>query len=340
MDHKPKTESATMQTNSEDNNLPVRLHRWRLWESRYFTLVVVLILALFVSTLSSQYFWTTDNLQAAVSNFFVELAFVTIGQTLVILVRGIDLSVGGTAAMASVTIGFAYAHGLNIWCALALGLLMGGACGLVNGCLVTLFRTPPMIATLGSGLLYLGIVNGVTHGRPYSDFPNSFQTLGQGQIGVVPVQLVLLVIVGILIHILLSRTRFGRYVYAIGGNPVAAEFSGIRVGRMVTAMYTLSGLLAACAGAVMAARLLAAGPLLAKGMELGSITAVLLGGVSITGGEGTVSQALLGMLIIAILRSAMTLVGVTHTVQLTAIAVLLLVVVVLEKILARKRAES
>ena len=328
-----------MPSHRNDDDSPLLRRRWRFWLSRHFSLAAALIPALLFGTLSSRYFWTTDNLQAALTNFFVELAFVTIGQTLVILVRGIDLSVGGTAALSAVTIGFAYAHGLNIWCALALGLLVGGTCGFVNGCLVTLFRTPPMIATLGSGLLYLGIVYGVTGGRPYSDFPDSFQTLGQGQIGVVPVQLFLLVIVGMLIHILLSRTRFGRYVYAIGGNPVAARFSGIRVGRIVIALYTLSGLLAACSGAVMTARLLAAGPLLAKGLELGSITAALLGGVSISGGEGTVTHALLGMLIIAVLRSAMTLVGVTHTVQLTAIAVLLLVVVVLEKFLARKRAE-
>ena len=161
----------------------IRGQFWRLWQSRYLTLVAVLILTLFFGTLSSRYFWTTDNLQTALTNFFVELAFVTIGQTLVILVRGIDLSVGGTAALSSITIGLAYSHGLNIWCALALGLLVGGACGTINGCLVTLFRTPPMIATLGSGLLYLGIVYGVTRGRPYSDFPASFQTLGQGQIG-------------------------------------------------------------------------------------------------------------------------------------------------------------
>ena len=312
---------------------------WRPWKSEYFTLVSILIVAVAFGTLSNEYFLSADNLHTLLTNFFVELAIVTVGQTLVILVRGIDLSVGGTAALSATAIGFFHTQGINIWVALALGLLVGTSCGFLNGCLVTSFRTPPMIATLGSGLLFLGITKGVTGGRPYSDFPASFQALGQGTIGPVPIQLVILIAVGLLVHIVLTWTRHGRAVYAIGGNPVAARFSGIRVNATIVALYTASGLLAGLTGAILAARLLAAGPLLAIGMELGSITAALLGGVSITGGIGTVAQALLGMLVIAILRSTMTLLAITHTVQQTVIAFLLIVIVVVEMVLGKKRNE-
>ena len=322
-----------------DDHPPKRRARWQIWKSRYFTLVSVLIITFLFGAKSSEYFLTSENLQTALTTLFVEFAILTIGQTLVILVRGIDLSLAGTAGLSAVTIGFAYTQGVNIWVALALGLTVGALCGTMNGYLVTFFRAPPMIATLGSGLLYLGIAYGATRGQPYSGFPTAFQSLGHGQVGPVPIQLIILIIVTVLIQIALSRTRFGRYVYAIGGNPVAARFSGIRVNRVVVTLYATSGLLAALTGAIATARFFSADASIAEGAELRTITAALLGGVSITGGEGTVARAVLGMLVIAILRNAMTLRGITDTVQHTVTAVLLLVVVIVATGLARRRAE-
>ena len=317
------------------------LNRLRIWQGPYFTLGCMLFIAFLIASLSNPYFLDPYNLEIAMTTFFVELAFITIAQTLVILVRGIDLSAGGMVALSAVTLGFSHTHGVNIWLAVVLCIAVGVACGLINGLLVTVFRTPPMIATLGSGLLYLGIAKGVTRGRPYTGFPEEFQILAQGHLGPLPNQLVILVILVVLavvVHIILSRTRFGRYVYAIGGNPLAARFSAIHVNTVVISLYAASGLLAALAGVIMSARMLSAGPTLAIGIELASITAALLGGVSIMGGRGTIAGAMLGMLLITIARSGMTLSNVQNTVQQMTIAFLLLIAIVVDMIINARKA--
>src|SRR5258708_3783562 len=312
-------------------------HRGGIFRYRGFPLIALLIVAVTMSALSSPYFLTIDNLQVLINAFFVELAIVAIGQTLVILVRGIDLSVGGNLALSAITVGYFYKQGTDIYVAMGLGLLVGLTCGFLNGMLVTLFRTPAMIATLATGLLLNGIEQGIPSGRPFSSFPVSYQALGQGFLGPIPVQLLILLVLAVLTHTILTRTRFGRQVYAIGGNPLAAKFSGIHTNRVTILMYMGSGLMAAIAGIVASARLLAAGPLLSTGVELGSITAVLLGGVSVAGGEGTVFEALVGMLVIAVIRSGMTLAGVTQTIQLTTVALVLLGICIVNLRLARTR---
>ncbi len=311
--------------------------RVSILQHRVLPLMALLFIAVTVSAISSPYFLTPENLQVLITAFFVELAIVAIGQTLVILVRGIDLSVGGNLALSAITVGYFYKQGTDIYVAMGLGLLVGLTCGFLNGMLVTLFRTPAMIATLATGLLFNGIAQGITSGRPFSSFPDSYQALGQGFLGPIPVQLMILLVLAVLTHTILTHTRFGRQVYAIGGNPLAAKFSGIHTNRVTMLMYMGSGLMAAIAGIVASARLLAAGPLLSTGVELGSITAVLLGGVSVAGGEGTVFEALVGMLVIAVIRSGMTLAGVTQTIQLTTVALVLLGICIVNLRLARIR---
>jgi rhamnose transport system permease protein len=314
------------------------LKRPRVWQGPHFTLGCMLIIAFLCASFSDPDFLSWPILEIALTTFFVELAFITIAQTLVILVRGIDLSAGGMVALSAVTLGYSHTHGVNIWLAVALCIVVGVSCGVINGCLVTVFRTPPMIATLGSGLLYLGIAKGVTRGRSYTGFPEAFQGLAHGHLGPLPNQLVILVVLAVVVHVILSRTRFGRYIYAIGGNPLAARFSGIRVNTVVISLYAASGLLAAIAGVILSARLLSAGPQLAIGIELASITAALLGGVSIMGGRGTIAGAMLGMLLITIARSGMTLSNITSTVQQMTIAFLLLIAIVVDMMINSRKA--
>ena len=338
MDKRSMTDTEAVETTPANQATTWPRFRWtRIWQARNFSLIVLFMITLVISALLSPFFLTRQNIESGLVNFFVEMAIVTIGQALVILIRGIDLSVGGVVALSAVGVGFLFSHGVNIWIATICGLIIGAGCGLLNGFLVTRMRTPPLIATLGSGILYTGITYGITGGRPYSNFPQAYQNLGQGGIGPFPTQIVILVLISVLVHVAMTNTRYGRWVYAIGGNETAAHFSGIPVERVRLAIYTASGFFAAIGGIVMSARFLSAGPLLATGVELETITAALLGGISIAGGQGSVAGALLGMLVIATLGNGLTLAGVSNSTLRMIIAVLLLLIISTETILGRKR---
>jgi len=338
MANHPTTDTKAEGAYPSDPSADKSRFRWtRVWQARNFSLILLFVISVVVSAVLSPVFLTRQNIESGLVNFFVEMAVVTIGQTLVILIRGIDLSVGGVVALSAVGVGFLYSQGVDIWIAACCGLILGALCGLVNGLFVTRLRTPAIIATLGSGILYTGIAYGITGGRPYSNFPQAYQNIGQGRLGPLPTQIVILAAITVIVHVLMTNTRYGRWVYAIGGNETAARFSGIPVERTRLAIFTASGLFAAMGGIIMSARFLSAGPLLSVGVELGTITAALLGGVSIAGGQGTVAGALLGMLVIATLGNGMTLAKVSNSTQYMIIAVLLIVIVGLETVLEHKR---
>jgi len=309
-----------------------------LLQTRNLGVAVLLVVIIIASSLSSPVFLTLENVQSLVAVFFIELALVTMAQALVIMVRGIDLSVGGTIALTVISVGFFNkAQHLDIWTATFLGLLVGTGCGLLNGLLITQMRTPPIIVTLGSGIMFAGISLGISGGKPYSSFPAEYQWIGQGFLGPLPVQFVILIVIAVIGQLILVKTRWGRWVYACGGNPVAARFSGIPLNRVLLTIYTLSGLLCAVAAIIMSGRFNSAKSTFGIGVELTSITAALLGGVAITGGEGSVAGALLGMLTIAILQNGMTLAGYRIVVQQTLIAVLLVILVLIEQFMRERR---
>jgi ribose/xylose/arabinose/galactoside ABC-type transport system permease subunit len=319
--------------------LPARGHWYDLlWQTRNLGVIVLFIIVVIASAASSPVFLTAENVQVFLVVFFVELALITMAQALVIMVRGIDLSVGGVIALTVISVGYFHkAQHLDIWLATGLGLLIGTGCGLLNGLFITRLRTPPIIVTLGSGIMFQGISLGVSGGKPYSVFPDGYQWIGQGFLGPIPVQVALLIIIAIIGHAVLSYTRWGRWVYAIGGNPIAARFSGIPVKRVLLVIYTLSGFLCAVAAIIMSARFNSAKSTFGTNVELMSITAALLGGVSIAGGDGSVVGALFGMLVIATLQNGMTLAGERIVVQLTLVAILLVVVVLGEQLLKERR---
>ncbi len=309
-----------------------------LWQTRNLGVIILFVVIVVASAASSPVFLTAENVKTFLVVFFVELALVTMAQALVIMVRGIDLSVGGIIALTVISIGFFNkVQHTDIWVATALGLLVGTCCGLLNGVFITRLRTPPIIATLGSGIMFQGLSVGISGGKSYSVFADGYQWLGQGFLGPVPVQVALLIVIALIGHAILAHTRWGRWVYAIGGNPTAARFSGIPVKRVLLAIYTLSGFLCAVAAVVMSARFNSAKSTFGTGVELMSITAALLGGVSIAGGDGSVVGALFGMLVIATLQNGMTLAGQRIVVQLTLVAVLLVVLVLTEQLMRERR---
>jgi len=311
------------------------------WQSAYTPGVVLLLLAVaFFSLLTKGQFLNPDNLLTLILVFFLEFALCSIGMTLVILVRGIDLSIGGIIGLVSVALGVTLKAGIPMPLAVLLGLLAGTACGLLNGVLVTRFRTPAIIATLGSGIMFYGIAIGWSGAQPYMDLPESFAWFASGRVLGIPAQVIIFLVIAAFSHIILSYTRFGRWVYATGGNPMAARFTGIRVDPLVIVIYAISGLLAAVAGVIICSRYYSAKGLYGQGIELTLVTAALLGGVNIAGGEGTVLGALLGMLVIAIVQNGMMLAGIHSTLQGVTIGVLVIIVMLVNRYLAQKRVSA
>ena len=268
------------------------------------------------------YHWPTfllaNNLLNVVDQIVI-IAVVAVGMTMVIVTGGIDLSVGSLIALSAVTVailvqkagGAAGATPLRlVGCGLA-AIAFTGLVGAFSGAMVTLFRVPPFIATLAVMQVASGQAYQLTGGQSVSDFPAAFTWLGKG-VGPagIPVDVLLMAGVFAVAHVVMTRTRFGRYVYAVGGNAEAARLSGVGVGRVLMVVYTVSGLAAGLGGVILASQLSSGAPQAGQGYELLVITAVVVGGTSLSGGEGSVLGTLVGALIIAVIFNGMNLTGV------------------------------
>jgi rhamnose transport system permease protein len=269
-------------------------------------LLAVLILEIVALSWLSPYFLTFSNLLGA-SQFFVETGLVALGMTLVIMTGGIDLSVGGGLALASVTLGFSYQAGLPLWLAIVFAIVVATAGGLLNGFLTTRWRIHPLAITLATGELFRGIASAVSDERAVSTFPAWFNVFGQGQLGVIPNQLWVFLAAAVVIGVLLVRGRFGRQVQATGISEEAARASGIPTRKVKTLVYLLTGLLVGLAAVIYTSRVSTARSDAGTGLELEVIAAVVLGGASIFGGTGTILGTVLGVLIIAFLQQGLLL---------------------------------
>lgn len=294
--------------------------------------LVVLLVAM---SLLSGDFLTTQNLlnvgvQAAVT------AILAFGVTFVIVSAGIDLSVGSVAALSATVLAWtATRQGLPVWLAVVLAIGTGIACGLVSGALVAYGKLPPFIATLAMLSVGRGLSLVISQGSPIA-FPDSVSRIGDTIGGRLPVPVLVMVAMGLLTALILSRTYLGRSMYAIGGNEEAARLSGLRVKRQKIAIYALSGLFAAVAGIVLASRLVSAQPQAAQGYELDAIAAVVIGGASLSGGVGKASGTLIGALILAVLRNGLNLLSVSAFWQQVVIGVVIALAVLLDTV--RRRA--
>ena len=303
--------------------------------SREAVLLGVLIVLMVVMSLLSPLFFTVGNLLNT-SRFFVEVGLMALGMTLIIITGGIDLSVGSNLALVSVAVGFSYAAGLPLPLAIVFGLVVGLAAGLFNGLFITLLDLHPLVVTLGTFALFQGLAYGLSKAQAVSDFPGWFAYFGQAYFGPVPGQLFIFIVAVVVVWVILSRTRFGRYVYAIGNNEEAAHFSGVPVRRVKLALYSGIGLLVGMAAVIYTSRVYTARGDSGLGLELDVISAVVLGGASIYGGSGTIGGTVLGVLIIATLRNGLILAGVPSTWQVFILGVLLLVAVFLNEFFRRR----
>lgn len=292
---------------------------------------VVLCVAL---ALASPVFATPENLfnVALQSSINALLAF---GMTFVILTAGIDLSVGSLVAVAGAIGGGLMVGGVAWPAAMLAGLIAGTLLGLANGVAVTSFRIPPFIATLAMLSIGRGLTQLYTGGRPFTGLDPTFNELGQGSLGPIPVPVLIMLVAVSVSWVALRYTVFGRDVYAVGSNPEAARLAGVQVTRVLLGVYTISGFLSALGGLVLTARLSSAQPTAGLGFELDAIAAVVVGGTSLAGGEGSILRTLVGALIIGVLNNGLNLLNVDPFIQPVVKGAVILIAVGLDRLKTR-----
>ncbi|AWB07939.1 ribose ABC transporter permease (plasmid) [Azospirillum humicireducens] len=297
--------------------------------SRNKPLVGLIVLMAVVAILSPS-FLTVDNLLNILRQTSIN-AVIAVGMTYVILSGGIDLSVGSVLAFCGAVCAWLVAGDMSIWLAIPISLLLGAGLGAVNGVVIGTGGVQPFVATLVAMTMLRGATLVFTDGRPITTgsgaAADAFWSVGGGYLLGIPVPVVIAGVVFAVCGLVLTRTRFGRYTYAVGGNEVVARLSGIRVNFEKTTIYALSGLLAALAGVILTARLESAQPTAGAGYELDAIAAVVVGGTSLSGGKGTLFGTLVGALIIGVLNNALNLMDVSSYYQMIAKGAVILLAV-------------
>lgn len=289
------------------------------------------LLGLFLAlSLASPHFLTRANLSSVARQTAV-INMMALGMTLVMIAGGIDLSVGAMLAFCSLLGTMVLERGAS----LPVALLVAAGCGLgwggVNGALTARLGITPFIVTLGM----LGVIRGLTliisNGLPVVDLPARFAVLGEGNVGPLPVPLLILAAAALLMHFLLRHTRLGRYAYALGSNPEAARYAGVPLGRYTVAVYAVSGLLTGVASMIEASRLMTGQPTAGEGYELRTIAAVVIGGGTLHGGEGSVAGTLVGAFIMGLLANGANLLGISPFWQQALIGAVIIAAVGLDE---------
>ena len=298
-----------------------------------FLSLIVLFVAL---SIASPYFLTANNLSSVVRQTAV-FNTMALGMTIVIISGGIDLSVGAILGLGGLLGTMALERGYPIpaghthrqcWQALL--------CGFANGLLMTRLRIPPFIVTLGTLGIFRGLALIVSNGLPVHQIPPGFSFLGEGNLLGVPFVLWMLVICAVAVHVILEHTRLGRYAFAIGSNRMAAVYAGIPVNFHVTAVYAIGGALTGLAGMIEASRLMTGQPTAGHGYELQAIAAVVIGGGSLNGGEGSVVGTLIGAFIMGLLSNGADLLNISNYWQQVIIGSVIILAVTLDEIRKRR----
>lgn len=299
-----------------------------------------LIVVFVFLSIASPVFLTADNLY----NIGVQTSYtavIAIGVTLVIITAGIDLSVGSVAALSGVVgVVLMAKAGVPVILAILGGILVGAACGLVNGLLVSVAGLNPFIATLGMLSVARGMVYIPTNAKSVFGVPDSFRLLGQGVIGSIPIPIIVVAVVAVAGYVVLARTKLGRYAYAMGSNREAARLSGIPIRRYLTVVYVISGALAGFGGMIASSQVASGQPNFGIGLELDAIAAAVIGGASLFGGQGTVVGTLIGAFLIALIRNGSVLLDVNIYYQQVIIGVVIWVAVLWDQYRRRRLAVS
>jgi len=304
-------------------------------QREFMIFMIVAVMFIFMS-FASPYFLTVPNLLAVMLGLSLE-AIIAVAMVHLMVSGGFDMSVGSVVAFTGAVTAMLLRSGVPVVFAVLIGLVIGAAIGLFNGFIVAKVGINAFVTTLSSLSLFRGLTLIVTHGQNIAGLPKSFKLIGQFKIIGIQTPIIIAVVLLIIGDLLLRRSRFFRQSYYIGGNEQAARLSGIPVDRMKILAYMLTGLFAGISGIVMTARLGAASVTAGSGMELRVITAVIIGGASLNGGEGSILGAFLGTLLMALITNALTLLGVDVYWQTFVIGATLLLAVLIDTLSKRKR---
>jgi ribose transport system permease protein len=308
------------------------------WIKRFLPFVSLVALCILIAALEPR-FLSAGNL-ASVARQTAVITVIAMGMTMVMVSGGIDLSVGSVLALSGVVGSFAMVNGAPVVVGVAAAIATGAACGFLNGMAVAMLRIPPFIVTLGAMGIYRGIALLATDGKAVVGLPSGFGYLAEGNLfGFMPVPLLIVLLVALATHLLLVNTQPGRYCYAIGSNIEAARYSGIRVSRYQVLFYVLLGSLAGLAGSIESARLVTGQPTGGEGYELRVIAAVVIGGGSLAGGQGTVIGTIIGALIMGVLANGANLLGISSFAQQVVIGAVIVLAVTFDEF-QRRRIEA
>jgi rhamnose transport system permease protein len=317
---------------------------WNTWE-RVLLALLVLLLVVFGST--QQGFMSVDTLADSTFNFS-EKGLLALAMALLIVCGEIDLSIAATLALSSLAMGYSMRAGAGPWGIAAAAIITGVVAGAVNGVLVTRYKLPSIVVTIGTLSLYRGLALVALGDQSISGYPEAFSTLGNSYVGgviglpwlTIPIEFVLLVLAAVAVGLFLHRTVMGRRIFAIGANPVAARFSGIEADRYRFLLFVFAGFMAAVAAILLTGRIGSTRPNIAMGWELDAITMVILGGVAIEGGRGSIVGTMLAVLLLGLFTFGMGMANVTGIVMSMVIGILLIVSMVLPRMLGRKGARA
>ena len=323
-------------TRSESVQAAPRATRGGLSAARQFGTLIGLVVLSMVLWALTPHFLTVSNLLNVAEQTSIN-AIVAVGMTFVILSGGIDLSVGSIVALSGVMLGTAIENDGPIALGIPLALAVGTLCGAVNGTLIVRGGLPPFIVTLGMMSIARGAALVYTEGRPVSGFDEAFRAIATARIGFIPAPVIITALVYLAAHFVLTRTPFGRYVYAIGGNEEATRLSGVHVGFHKTWIYGVSGFMSAVAAIILTARLNSAQPIAGMMYELDAIAATVIGGTSLMGGQGTLVGTLIGALIMGVLRNGLNLLGVSSFLQQIVIGGVIIGAVLVDTLLKRQK---
>lgn len=319
-----KTESTAVHT-VRDTSLMKRFWQWEA--SGVLVALIVLIIAV---SLYTDRFLTPFNGQVLARQVSY-VGMVALGQTLVLLIGGIDLSVGAAAGLCGIIAGLLLTKvGVHPYIVPVLTMMFGMGLGLINGGIIAGLRLNPFIVTLATWEIYAGMTMVITEGYPITPLGEAFTIFGKGAVFGIPLPIIIYITIGALLIWMLTQTRFGRNIFAVGGNREAAILAGIRVRRVELIVYGLAGMLASLAGVLYASRLDAAQPSVGEGWLMGAITAAILGGTSLRGGQGSIVGTMLGALLLVVLANSIGLANVNAYWQRVIVGGVVLLAILLD----------
>lgn len=295
------------------------------------TILALIILMVFVSILNPT-FLQANNLMNLMRQLIIN-GFIALGMTFVILTGGIDLSVGSTLALTSAIFAGLLQNGMNTGLAILVAVGLGLILGLINGILITKGKLAPFIVTLATMTIFRGLTLVYTDGRPIAGPKDNFafKFLGKGQFFGIPFQVILFILAFLCLWIILNKTSLGRKIYAVGGNEKASYISGINIDKVKIWVYVISSLMAVLSGLVLTSRLNSAQPTAGAAYEMDAIAAVVLGGTSMTGGSGSLTGTLIGILILGVLNNGLNLLGVSSFYQQIVKGIVILIAVLIDR---------